>query len=113
MFKKSRGGYLVSYINFRDDLYNRKPYLNHLLPDFWVHLTTSYLFDFDAFEKKYTDSKPYIKFFKLLKSRQFSQLLSDHRLDKYCMYNMIDNGKLDDFGSLIPSQMKKNRPKVD
>lgn len=90
-------------------LYNRKEILNKL-PVFKINLTTSYFFDFKEFCEIYDDSKRYIEYLKLLTNTTLAQLMSDHRLGNYCMYNMVDSGQIDNYGSLIPSKMKLYRP---
>ena len=102
-----------NFHSLKPEIYNRNTHLTDKLPTFGINLTTCYLFDFEKFCEIYEDAKPYYNYLKLLKSKTFAQLLSDHRLETFCMYRMIDSGQVDDFGSLIPSVMKKNRPQKD
>ena len=87
---------------------------NHDIEDigtFKLNRRATYRFCWADFVKTYPNSKEYVPFLRELRKNVVSQLLSDHRLKKYCFYKMIDSGALDDHGCLIPSAMKKLRPK--
>jgi len=101
------------HLKMPPNLYNRKPDLNHKqLPDFYVSIvgSSSGQFDLRRFLATYEDAQPYRTFFRNIRGRAITELLSNHRRNIYCLYNMIDSGKVDDFGCLYPEAMAKIRP---
>ena len=96
------------------NLYNRKPELkDNPLPDFYVNIvgSSSGQFNMRLFIATYPDAKDYIRYLRCLRGKAISELLSNHRRNVYDMYEMIDSGKVDDFGCLLPYAMKNLRPK--
>lgn len=94
-------------------VYNRKTWgLERELPKFNPEIVGSSKarINIQEFFDTYKDSKDYCVFLKNLRSRFLSQLLSDHRRNKYCMYRMIDSGQIDHYGSYTADYMKSLRP---
>lgn len=103
----------MNRVKFKPKIYNKKSNPPPLPDEFELILgASSGAFDYNLFVKMYPDSKQYLNYMKNLRKRVLLQLLSDHRKNYYCFYNMIDSGKMDGFGCLIPEAMKKLRPNV-
>lgn len=103
----------MTRVKFKPEIYNKKSNPPPLPDEFEVILgSSSGAFDFTIFCKMYPDSKPYIYFMKNIKKQVLLQLLSDHRKGYYCLYQMIDSGKIDGYGCLIPSAMRDLRPQM-
>ena len=95
--------------------YNRKPKgtMPEELPEFDVYVSPSTSAGRERLFDDFPDSRPYREYLHQLKSPAFSQLLSDHRKNYYCMYDMIDSGQVDKYGCFIPEVMKSIRPQVE
>jgi len=94
------------------DAYNRKKQFLELPSEFDTNLSgSSGALDFKTFFKTYRDAWEYRYFLMNMRMTPLMQLLADHRKNRYCMYKMIDSGKVDDYGCLIASAMKELRPK--
>lgn len=94
-------------------LYDRKPLSNEKLPVFVPSRCTTCHLDIKSYLETYPEMRPYKFFIFQLRNHIFSRLLSDHRLNKYCLYSMIDSGQIDKFGCIIPTAMAKLRPPPD
>ena len=92
--------------------YNRKKYKKRKrLPKFNISLCGRRTICKREFFDTYQDTEPYRLYLTNVRSTALVQLLSDHRKNYYCLYDMIDSGQIDDYGCLIPSAMQKLRPK--
>jgi len=103
-------------IKMTPGIYNRNPALKGKpLPHFSVTIggTSSGQIDLRRFLKIYKDAIPYRKFLFNIKGRTLLELLSNHRRNNYCMYEMIDSGAVDNFGCFYPNVMAELRPSIE
>ena len=96
----------------KNGIYNRKNDSDDIdLPEFKITITgsSSIRRNLKEFFIEYPQFISYKNFFHNLRGRVITQLLSDHRLGKYDMWDMINSSKLDEYGCLHREAMKQLR----